>query len=222
MIDRREAVQKAIFCAGGLLCVVAAFAIFLYFGGRERPTSSRTYIAEQETVSAAAADGEIAVYISGAVKRPGVYRMQPGSRIEDALKAAGGLAAHADIADLNFAQRVHDEMQIYIPPKQARPKQEELHEPPRDAQRGAPKQSSPPSRGRERDEPAHSAKIDINISTEKELQALPGIGPTISRAIVEHREKRGRFKRIEDIKDVYGIGEQRFEAIRELITVSGR
>ena len=142
---------------------------------------------------------EIGVYVVGAVLNPGVYFLPQGSRVEDALEAAGGPTDEADLVRVNLAKRVYDEEQIYLP----RLGEENPPLPP----------PSAPSGGQA------GGKIDINAATAVELETLPGIGPVLAQRIVDCRETNGPFAAIEDIKNVQGIGDVTFEEIKELIFV---
>jgi len=139
----------------------------------------------------------VRVYVSGAVATPGVYTLPPKSLVNDALKAAGGAAADADLDKINLAQEVRDQQQIHVPRK---------GEP-------APQQPTPGPGS-----PA-AKKININTATLAELDTLPKIGPTTAQHIIDYRTKNGPFKKIEDLKNVSGIGDATFEGLRDLITV---
>lgn len=143
----------------------------------------------------------IRVYVSGAVHRPAVYTLPPGSIVQDALEAAGGATSEADLDCINLAQEVHDQQQVYVP------------------RRG---EASPPAAGVSGGRSTRGttgAKININTATAAELETLPRIGPTMAQRIVEYREASGPFKTIEDIQNVPGIGPTTFAAIKDLITV---
>lgn len=154
--------------------------------------------------------GPLRVYVSGAVVSPAVYQLPPGSIIDDAVRAAGGFAAEADTVAINLAQPVADGMQVHVP---------SLAE----AIATPPPVSLPPGAS-----PTVAVRmggittdglVNINIATQADLEMLPGIGPSTAANIIAHREANGAFTTIESIMDVPGIGEGRFEAIRELITV---
>jgi competence protein ComEA len=137
----------------------------------------------------------VAVYVTGAVQAPGVYYLPEESRVQDALEAAGGPTNAADLNRVNLARRVRDEDQVYFP---------EMGE------ENLPPTSTGSSGG---------GLINVNSASAKELEDLPGIGPALAQSIVDHREDHGPFAAIEEIMDVWGIGQGVFEDIRELITV---
>ncbi|MFZ5857897.1 MAG: helix-hairpin-helix domain-containing protein [Chloroflexota bacterium] len=137
----------------------------------------------------------LVVDVAGAVPRPGVYELPDGSRVKDAVDAAGGFLAEADRAGLNLAAPLEDGQQLQIP-----------------FLAGA-----EPVGAARIDEPAVLDLIDINTADAETLSTLPGIGPTLAQRIVEYRETWGEFYYIEDIMNVEGIGPSTFENIKDLI-----
>ncbi len=160
----------------------------------------------------------LVVYVSGAVNHAGLCSLPPGSRVRDALEAAGGLSVDAEPASLNLAAYVEDGQRIDVPARQptrpaaqasaSTPAPGQAAQPTRKAQ---PTQSTPP--------PASTGRININTATQAELESLPGIGPSLAQRILDYREQNGPFKTIEDIQNVKGIGPVTFERIKDLITV---
>jgi competence protein ComEA len=139
----------------------------------------------------------INVYVSGAVNKPDVYALPLNAIVKDALTAAGGATAEADLDRINLATRLADQMQVYVPRKG-----EAAPPPPSGLAPGA-----------------ATAKININTASAEELDKLPGIGPAIAKAIIDYRTQNGPFKQIEDINAVKGIGDALFEKIKDQITV---
>jgi competence protein ComEA len=150
------------------------------------------------------------VYIVGAVARPGVYSLNEGDRIEDAIRAAGGALADADLEGINLSARVHDEEQIRVPHRGAAP----FTPAPAPPIAGTPVPPAPGSGGG-----PPSAKIDLNQADATALATLPGIGPALAGRIIAYRTEHGPFQHIEDIKLVRGIGDAIFESIRPYIVV---
>lgn len=155
----------------------------------------------EESVEMAATD--LYVDIQGAVKAPGVYQLPTGSRLLDAVAAAGGLLPEASKKHLNQAALLEDQMFIYV------------------YQEGeVPDQALPVDGGLEN--PGASAStsdlININSADLMRLQELPGIGPAKAQAIVSHREEYGSFASLEAIMDVSGIGKKTFESLKDSIT----
>lgn len=149
---------------------------------------------------------QIMVDVKGAVNYPGVYTLSEEQRIVDAVEAAGGYAANANPVLINHAQRLQDEMAIYVPKKGEDPAEtmEQLI------------QASPAtgfSSGNT------TGKININKAMEAELTQLPGIGPSKAGAIIQHRTEHGNFQVIDDLKKVTGIGDKTFEQLKDLIEV---
>ena len=142
--------------------------------------------------------GPIQAYITGAVVSPGVYTLQPGSRVNDLVQAAGGALPDADMASVNLAKRVSDEDQVYVSSVGEAPPTTVAEAPPT---------------------ALRSDLIDINQASAEQLMALPGIGEVRSKAIVDYRAEVGRFHRIDQLLDVPGIGSATLEGIRELVTV---
>jgi competence protein ComEA len=139
----------------------------------------------------------IMVYVSGEVNDPGLYTLPFNSRIDDAIKAAGGFTTLADTSGLNLAKFAEDGEQIDIPG---------LSLP--DAIVMSPELRQPISN-----------QVDINLATLEQLDALPEIGPITAQNIIDYRNANGPFGRIEDILDVPGIGPKTFDQIKDLITV---
>lgn len=149
--------------------------------------------------------GWLRVHVAGAVQRPDVYHLAPGSIVKDALMKAGGPAPDADLSHANLALELHDQQQVYIPRQGEAP-----------VTSGSGAQS--PTIG---SIASPAAKVNINTATVEELAALPGIGPQLAQRIVDHREQRGPFTDIRQITQVSGIGDKTFERIKDRITVGG-
>lgn len=181
-------------------------------------TSEENETKEQEKVDITK---KIMVYITGEVKNPGIYELEENSRIKDVIEKAGGLKETADITDINLATILQDEDKITIPSKEEN-KQEK--------QNTEKIQSNKQSKTTEKSQNTTSistnttgknqnTKVNINTATQTELETLPGIGPSIASKIVSYRKENGKFKSIEEIKKVNGIGESKYKKIKELIKV---
>ena len=151
---------------------------------------------------------ELRVYVSGAVRNPGVYRLDPGDRLEDALAAAGGTTGEADMTRLNLARRVRDEEHYHIL---------KVGETPSPVV-GFP-DLVPSGSGPTNGSGANGGLIDLNTAQLAELMTLPGIGQVKAQAIVGHRQRNGPFHTVGDITDVTGIGEITLKNIQHLVTV---
>ena len=143
----------------------------------------------------------IVVQIAGAVPRPGVYALAKGSRVQDAISAAGGFLAEADKTGINLARALDDGEQLEIPY----------------AEGSSPVLGTPLPASTE--SASSSELIDINTASLAELDSLPGIGPTTAQKIIDYREQNGPFLTKEDIINVSGIGPGTYERLKDLITV---
>lgn len=142
--------------------------------------------------------GPLVVDVDGAVASPGVVEVPAGSRVADAIDAAGGLAEDADVSGVNRAAPLADGEKVYIP------RAGEAAQAPAAA-------GSPPGE--------EAALVNINTADLSELDELPGIGPATAQAIIDEREANGPFTSIEDIMRVSGIGEKKFEKLADRICV---
>jgi competence protein ComEA len=151
------------------------------------------------------------IHITGAVKNPGVYQLKSTDRIVDAVKIAGGATEEANLDLINLAALLRDGQKITVPSKTYNENGEEIN---KNIDNNAEVMySSSSSSG------SISGKININTANAIVLQALPGIGPVLSERIVEYRNQNGFFEVIDDIKDVSGIAEKKYEGIKDLICV---
>lgn len=155
---------------------------------------------------------QIVVHVTGSVKSPGIVKLTDGSRIEDAIEAAGGLTENADISKVNLAYVLEDGIKIKIPSSS----EEDIGD-------GDVLIDGSGENVVEEDDSQSTNQngkgININKADETELQTLPGIGASLASRIVEYRKQNGKFANIEDIKNVSGIGDSKFSNIKDLITV---
>ena len=163
---------------------------------------------EKENIS----NKEITVYVSGEVNKSGVVTLKEGDRLAVAVEKLGGTTKKADLNNINLAIRVKDE-EHYIIPKIGEAKQEDLKDVnnTKDIENAEIKNENTAK---------DSSKININTATLEELDKLPGVGEATANKIISHREENGQFKTIEDIKNVNGIGDKKFEKMKELICVN--
>ena len=155
-------------------------------------------------------EGKIVVYITGQIKKEGVYYLDEGARLFNLIDLAGGLLDTADTDKINLAQKINDSDKIIIPKKVE--KTEEVDDETLDF-------DSDISISDEDIEDINSDKVNINTASESELKTLNGIGDSTARKIVEYRQTK-KFDSIEEIMNVSGIGNAKFESIKENICVN--
>lgn len=202
----------------GLLGAIAAGFILLQGrdqGGTdvqqltEQTSSSSSYMNEKSDksneISQAETEGQlVTVDVKGAVKKPGVYQLQSNSRVHDALEKAGGLTDEADLKSVNQAQKLSDEAVVYVA---------KVGENAVDVTTSAPA-SATSGIGQ-----AKSALVNLNTATEADFQTISGIGQKRAQDIIAYREANGRFKSVDDLKNVSGIGAKTLEKLKEYVTV---
>lgn len=145
----------------------------------------------------------IKAYICGEVKNPGVYEIENGARIIDLLKIAGGQTESSCLEIINLAQIVIDGQRIYIPSREEIGDSDSLFFTEDSEDYGSP----------------DNGPVNINTADSKELESLPGIGPVIANNIIEYRFRNGSFKKKEELKNVTGIGEKKYEEIEKFVSI---
>ena len=150
-------------------------------------------------------ESEIVVYVAGAVNHPGVVRLAEGARAKDAVDACGGFLPTADTNGVNLAQKLKDGVQVTVPEKAPV------------AAEGRAAQGAPTASGAARSLP--DGMVNINTADEKELDKLPGIGPAMAKRIIEYRTENGAFQSPEEIKRVKGIGDAKYEKMKDKIAL---
>lgn len=168
-----------------------------------------TEIAENEILNSEIAMKEknIIIHVTGAVKKEGVVEIKEDSRISDAIDAAGGITEDADLSKINLAYIVRDGQKIYIPSINDQVDIENITE---EAGENIIKEDYGISKGQ---------KVNINTATQTELETLSGVGPSTALKIINYRNENGEFKKIEDLKNVPGIGDVKFEGLKESVCV---
>ncbi len=147
---------------------------------------------------------EIAVHVTGEVKNQGLIYVKQGARVADAIEKAGGETSEADLSQINLAYILEDGQKIYIPNKNEKISQYITKNNGNNENNNTDKEDK---------------KVNINTASQSELDELPGIGPSTAQKIIEYREENGNFEKIEDVQNVKGIGDAKFEEIKDKITV---
>ena len=171
-------------------------------GSRDGKVSDSSGI--QDAAASASSEIDVTVYVCGQVQNPGVYTFKQGDRLQDAVNAAGGFSADASEDALNLARVLQDGEQVRVPSI------EELSDPTAGQGSGG---AVNPSEGQSQD----GGLVSINTATASELETLPGIGQATAAKIIASREGEGPFQTVEDLMRVSGIGEKKFEALKDLI-----
>ncbi|MDL2081596.1 ComEA family DNA-binding protein [Streptomyces sp. GXMU-J15] len=174
------------------------------FGAGAEPSDGTGAAASDASSGASSAASEIVVDVSGKVRKPGIHRLPAGSRVEDALRAAGGVKPGTGTDGLNRARFLVDGEQVVVggpaPPAQGAAA----------VPGGAPGAGAAPGLG-----PA--APVSLNTATAEQLDTLPGVGPVLAQHIIDHRTRTGGFRSVEELREVNGIGERRFADLRNLV-----
>jgi competence protein ComEA len=187
--------------------------------GTAEEATGATRAASATPAGAAAGGPEVLVHVAGAVRRPGVYRMPAGARVQDAVTSAGGARTTADVHRLNLAAKVADGQQIVIPRRGQRTSSGQAPaSPPARAPStvGAADPSTTPGDGVAG---GSGERIDLNSATVAQLETLDGVGPAIAQKIVDWREANGGFRSVDDLAQVAGIGPKKLEAMRPRVGV---
>ena len=192
-----------------IICMAIVFVIIKiidihYKKNEEQNINISKYIEYEEEKSEVTED-KIKVYITGEVKNQGVIELDAGSRIADAIEKAGGQTEQANIQNVNLAYELEDGQKIYIPNNsEIQADNLEIID---DSPDGIVDQES------------KEQTININKADIIELQKLPGIGESLAAAIIKYREENGYFKNLEDLKQVPGIGESKYDSLKENIKI---
>ena len=177
----------------GLILVLVATAAGMWWGGGEAERIPTLAAPDPPTNGISTSHSTITVHMAGLVSRPGLVELPEGSRVADAVAAAGGLLPGARVEAINLAAALSDGQQIVVP--------------------GVEGDGAATSTG------TTDGKIHLNQATASELDSLPGVGPVIAERIVSYREENGPFEAIEDLLDVPGIGEAKLADLRDHVQV---
>jgi len=218
LVDRLRGLRGDPRASIAALLVVAVVAGFIWYrlGAGDGSSSSTTRRAPASTAASDSATGtsntgttggakhgdRVTVHVAGAVAKPGVYELGGGARVIDAVEAAGGGAPDADLNRLNLAAKVADGQRVLV-----QRVGEAAPAGPAAADGSAAEGTDP------------SGLVSLNTATQAQLEALPGIGPTLAQAIIAERERRGGFRSVNELRDVRGIGDKRFADLKDKVTI---
>ncbi|WP_201342640.1 helix-hairpin-helix domain-containing protein [Streptococcus suis] len=203
--------QIALPAVAGLL--MATFLIFSQpaksdqTGLTDFPQTEQASSSQEQTEETSTEESEelsqLTVDVKGAVEKPGLYTLEAGARVNDAVEAAGGLISQADPKSINLAQKLSDEAVVYVASKD-----ENISVV---ASTTASSAMSP--------EEKSTSLVNLNTATEADLQTISGIGAKRAADIIAYREANGGFKSVNDLNNVSGIGDKTMESIRPYVTV---
>ncbi|HEP1813307.1 TPA: helix-hairpin-helix domain-containing protein [Streptococcus suis] len=166
-------------------------------------TSSSSELVEETSAEASEEPSQLVVDVKGAVAKPGLYTLEAGARVNDAVEAAGGLTSQADPKSINLAQKLSDEAVVYVASKD---------------ENISVVASTTASSAMSQEEKSTSL-VNLNTATEADLQTISGIGAKRAADIIAYREANGGFKSVDDLNNVSGIGDKTMESIRPYVTV---
>ncbi|MFJ4471046.1 helix-hairpin-helix domain-containing protein [Streptomyces sp. NPDC089424] len=214
--------RRSVVALGVLLVLVAGFAVQHFWAGRTQSVRAPEVVraaapfARPEGAPPSAADAvadpsattgspvaEIVVDVSGKVREPGIHRLPAGSRVADALKAAGGVRPGTDVEGLNRARFLVDGEQVVV----GAPATAAVPAAPAVPGGGVPAGGAG----------APAAPVSLNTATAEQLDTLPGVGPVLAQHIIDHRTRHGGFRSVDELREVDGIGERRFADLRDLV-----
>ncbi|HFI0122781.1 TPA: helix-hairpin-helix domain-containing protein [Streptococcus suis] len=166
-------------------------------------TSSGQEQTEETSTEASEEPSQLVIDVKGAVEKPGLYTLEAGARVNDAVEAAGGLTSQADPKSINLAQKLSDEAVVYVASKDE----------------NISVVTSTTASSAMSQEEKNTSLVNLNTATEADLQTISGIGSKRAADIIAYREANGGFKSVDDLNNVSGIGDKTMESIRSYVTV---
>jgi competence protein ComEA len=185
-------------CALAVVALAALAVWHLSRGGGGPDAAATSQPAAIHVEDAESGGASVIVHVAGAVRQPGVYRMRPQARVDDAVGRAGGATRRADLSQVNLAAKVEDGRQVLVPEKV------------RAVSGGAATSTSPTQ---------PEVPLNLNTATLEQLDELDGIGPATAQSILDYREEHGGFGSVEELGEVPGIGDVRLASLREQVRV---
>ena len=202
-MNKEKKIKLAITITIGIIVIIGTIKLVdIYYEKNNTEKISISNFIENETEDEKG-NTKIKVYITGEVKNQGVIELEEGDRIADAIEKAGGQTEQASLKNVNLAYQLEDGQKIYIP--NVNDNETEIID---DGASGVVDDTT-----------ANQTVVNINKADETELQSLNGIGESLATSIVQYRKENGKFETIEDLKNVPGIGDSKFENIKEYIKV---
>lgn len=181
----------------GFAIVGTGLVVILRSTDPPAPPLERVAAKAEATISPSPAK-QVVVHVSGQVNKPGVYELPEGSRVQDAVAAAGGPLAEADANALNLAAVIADGQKVTVP---------------------KPGEAVVTDAGTSADPGAPPGKVNLNLATAAQLEELPGVGPVLAERIIGHRQTRGRFTSPRQLLEVSGFGPKKYESLKDQIAV---
>lgn len=200
--------KAAVICLVGLV-LFAGFSLFKSSDGLAEASDkggNPSIQSDEYDPERSLSEGTIFVDIGGAVKTPMLAELPDGSRVDDAIQAAGGLKTEADMSSINRAEFLTDGQKVFIP-SLALDEDGNVIEGSASAGEGSGTVV------------AAAGKVNINSADSEQLQTLNGVGPATAQKIIDYRQSNGRFSSVEDLKNVSGIGDKTFEKLKDSITI---
>jgi competence protein ComEA len=187
-------------CVAGVVVMLLLGVSQLRRGGGSDSGDGGGVAAAPIAVEEEGGGGRLTVHVAGAVRDPGVYRLDAGARVDDAVMRAGGATRRADLGGLNLAAELEDGRQVLVPERI------------RGGGGGSAAAGAAPV-------PAPGQPLNLNTATLEQLDTLSGVGPLTAQKILEYREELGGFGSIEELGEIPGIGEKRLASLREEVTL---
>lgn len=203
-MNKEKKIKLAITIAIGIIAIIGTIKLvdIYYEKNNTEKISISNFIENENETEDEKCNTKIKVYITGEVKNQGVIELEEGDRIADAIEKAGGQTEQASLKNVNLAYQLEDGQKIYIP--NVNDNETEIID---DGASGVVGDTT------------NQTVVNINKADETELQSLNGIGESLATSIVQYRKENGKFETIEDLKNVPGIGDSKFENIKEYIKV---
>jgi len=191
--------RRQLLAAAVALVLLLLAARFLLPAGTTTPAAPLPPPSGLGTSAASAPHARVVVDVVGAVRQPGLYRLEQGARIADAVARAGGATRKADLAQVNLAAPLADGEQVVVP------------------KRGLPGSAPPTGGGSGGAGGTPTAPVQLSTATLEQLDTLPGVGPATAQKILDYRTKHGAFSSVDELDAVPGIGPKRLDELRDLV-----